>query len=112
MKSQREILQWLRANLGKSCTAPLTSTDNFALVASVNLTNLIGYASAPRELFEAYFAIVSQMQPSTRHLAFHAIAIELDWSHRDMIWTNAGFQTRPTSKCAYEPGGTAFRAAA
>lgn len=115
MKTSKEILKWLTANLGKGCTAPLTSTDTFALVTSVNLTNLIGYSSAPQELFDAYGAIVRQMQEHTRHLAYHAIAMELDWTHREMIWRKAFTIADvlqldlPTSKCAWEPGGIAWR---
>ncbi len=104
MKTQKEILKWLQANLGRHCTAPLTSTDCYALVTSVNLCNLIDYPSALPELFAAYGAIVRQMQPHTRGLAYHAIACELDWPHRDMIWELAGFSAgdKPTWKCKYE----------
>lgn len=104
MKTQKEILKWLQANLGRHCTAPLTSTDSYALVTSVNLCNLIGYSSAPPELFAAYGAIVRQMQRHTRGLAYHAIACELDWPHRDMIWALAGLpiDDKPTYKCAFE----------
>jgi hypothetical protein len=44
------------------------------------------------------------MQDHTRGLAYHAIACELDWSHRDMIWELAGFSTgdKPKYKCAFE----------
>jgi hypothetical protein len=70
MKTQKEILKWLQANLGKHCTAPLTSTDCYALVASVNLCNLISYSSAPLELFAAYGAIVGQMQSHTGSSTF------------------------------------------
>lgn len=104
MKTQKEILKWLQANLGRRCTAPLTSTDCYALVTSVNLCNLIGYSSAPPELFVAYGAIVRQMQPHTRGLAYHAIACELDWPHRDMIWDLARLadEDKPKCKCAFE----------
>jgi hypothetical protein len=104
MKTQKEILKWLQANLGRHCTAPLTSTDCYALVTSVNLCNLISCSSAPPELFAAYGAIVCQMQPQTRGLAYHAIACELDWPHRDMIWALAGLSAadRPRYKCAFE----------
>lgn len=104
MKTEKEILKWLQANLGKHCTAPLTSGDCYALVTSVNLSNLINHSSAPPELFAAYGAIVRQMQEHTRGLAYHAIACELDWSHRDMIWDLAGFSTgdKPRYKCAFE----------
>jgi hypothetical protein len=107
MKTQKEILKWLQANLGSRCTAPLTSTDCYALVTSVNLCNLISYSSAPDELFAAYGAIVRQMQPHTRGLAYHAVACELDWPHRDMIWEQAGLSLneKPSYKCAFEPMG-------
>jgi hypothetical protein len=104
MKTQKEILKWLQANLGRRCTAPLTSTDCYALVTSVNLCNLISYSSAPSELFAAYGAIVRQMQSHTRSLAYHAVACELDWSHRDMIWDLARLadEDKPKYKCAFE----------
>ena len=107
MKTPNEILKWLKANLGRRALAPLTSTDTYALVTSVNLSNLIGYDSAPPELFKAYHAIVSQMQEHNRHLAFHAIAMELDWGHRAMIWCTSGLvESNPvTSVCCFEAGG-------
>ena len=107
MKTPNEILKWLKANLGRRAIAPLTSTDTYALITSVNLSNLISYESAPDELFAAYRAIVSQMQEHTRHLAYHAIAMELDWSHRAMIWEQAGLRggNPITSICAFESGG-------
>jgi hypothetical protein len=73
-------------------------------VTSVNLSNLINYSSAPPELFTAYGAIVRQMQSHTRGLAYHAIACELDWSHRDMIWELAGLSAgdRPKYSCKFE----------
>ena len=105
MKSKTEILKWLKANLEKGCTGALTSSDVYALVASVNLSNLIAYEMAPRELFDAYHSIIMAMQPHTRRLAYHAIACELDWSHRAMIWTQAGLmgEAKAVGKCLYEP---------
>lgn len=104
MKTQKDILKWLQANLGKHSVAALTSGDTYALVTSVNLSNLISHNSAPPGLFDAYRAIVSQMQDHTRQLAFHAIACELDWSHRAMIWHNAGMGDQiPPTKCEGEP---------
>lgn len=104
MKTQKEILRWLQANLGGRCTAPLTSADCYALVTSVNLCNLISHVAAPPELFVAYGAIVRQMQPQTRGLAYHAIACELDWPHRDMIWelSRLPADDKPKQKCAFE----------
>ena len=89
MKSQSEILRWLNANR-KRCTAGLTSTDTVALVTCVNMSNLVSYSGAEPELFSAFAAVASQMQNSTRWLLFNAIACELDWSHRSMIWSMAG----------------------
>jgi hypothetical protein len=112
MKTQNEILRWLKNNLGKRAIAPLTSTDVYALVTSVSLSNLVSYSTAPPALFRAYREIVEQMQPHTRYLAYHAIACELDWSHRTMIWTAAGLgEEIPKSKCAFEHGGTMEAAA-
>lgn len=103
MKTQSQLLKWLQANLGKQCTAPLTSHDTNALMASVALCPLISWAGAPQELFDAYAAIVRQMQPHTRPLAYHAIAAELDWGHRLMIWTCAGLQPEiPETRCQFE----------
>lgn len=108
MKTSKEIIKWLQANLGgRHATAGLTSTDTHALVTATNLSNLISYESAPARLFQAYGAIVEEMQPTTRHLAFHAIACELDWSHRMMIWTRAGLTDGrgrgPAIRCLCEP---------
>ena len=86
MKTQKEILIWLRNNCGKHCTGALTSTDVTAFVASVTMTPLISWDRAPKELFLAYRSLVNAMQPNTRWLAYNAIAMELDWSHRALIW--------------------------
>lgn len=108
MKTEKEIFRWLRANCGK-CLGGLTSTDTYALVASVNLSNLISYETAPPELFDAYRAIVMTMQQHTRWLAYNAIACELDWGHRNMIWAQAKLPEgdKPASRCEFEPGGNA-----
>jgi hypothetical protein len=110
MKTSKEIIKWLQNNLGKRATAGLTSTDTYALVTATNLSKLISYESAPSQLFDAYREIVLQMLPHNRQLAYHAIACELDWSHREMIWQKSGltafaFDLIPKSKCAFEPGG-------
>jgi len=111
MKTQKEIVRWLKANCGKTCTGGLTSTDADALVTSVNLTNLISHPTAPQDLFMAYRAIVLAMQPHTRWMAYHTIAMELDWSHRNMIWEQACLPEgdKPVHKCAFEPGGHGFK---
>ena len=87
MKTDKQILTWLRNN--KVRLAGLTSRDVEALVTSVNLSNLITHPTAPPALFKAYCAIVEEMQPFARGVAFHAIACELDWGHRFMIWACA-----------------------
>lgn len=86
MKTQNQLFTWLRANLGNRCLAPLTSHDVEALMAAQALVPLISWEGANPALFEAYHAIVTEMQPQCRYLAFHAIAAELDWGHRAMIW--------------------------
>jgi len=105
MKTQAQIFKWLKANCGPLCLGGLTRTDTYALVTSVGLSNLIGYESAPSELFAAYGAIVSQMQPHNRWLAFHAVAMELDWGHRFMVWKLAGLRPEdmPKHKAGWEP---------
>ncbi|MDE2104497.1 MAG: hypothetical protein KGL39_45095 [Patescibacteria group bacterium] len=112
MKTPKEIRSWLIANLGPRALAPLSSHDWNALLASVALTPLISHESAPPRLFTAYANIVMEMQEHTRWLAFHAIAMELDWGHRFMIWEQSNHHRDfeqplmpPTSLCCFESGG-------
>ena len=63
VKTPNEIIKWLRNNLGPHAAGGLTSSDTAALIASVNLSNLINCDQAPRELFQAYHAIVVQILP-------------------------------------------------
>ncbi len=99
------VLPWLKANLGKHCLAPLTSTDAKALSAAVQIIAL--YACArDQSVLDAFGGVVELMQSSTQHLAYHAIAHVMDWSDRDPIWADAGLgQTAVRLKCAYEPTG-------
>jgi hypothetical protein len=108
MKSQKEISVWLKANCGQRCLAALTDHDAHAIHASVAITPLLRDVYAPPALFAAYGAIVMEMQTQTRWLAYHAIAMELDWGHRDMIWGMAGLveDDKPKQKAAFEPGGS------
>jgi hypothetical protein len=108
MKSRKELFGWLAANYGKRCTAALTSSDVYALEASVAMCSLISYESAPRELFQAYGAIVRAMQQHTRWMAYALIACELDWGHRNMIWTAAELNEgdKPARLASFEPGGS------
>lgn len=86
MKTQSELFKWLKANLGPKCLAPLTSHDVEALLAASAIVPMISWEGAPDALFDAFAACVNEMQPHCRYLAFHAIAAELDWGHRAMIW--------------------------
>jgi hypothetical protein len=104
VKTDKELLAWLKANLGP-VTGALTSHDMHALRASVALTPLLSWSGAEPGLFDAYRSVVLEMQESTRWLAYHAVAFELDWGHREMLWQGAQVPTAPHGKCAYEPGG-------
>jgi hypothetical protein len=103
MKTKTQLLSWLRANLGPRALGVLSSHDVDALLAATALCPLISWRGANLDLFTAYGAIVREMQPHARHLAFHAIAGELDWGHRAMIWDCAGLGDLPTTKCQHEP---------
>lgn len=80
---------WLTANLGKGWAAALTGTDARALPAAVHIVELISIAGTTASLAKAFGFVVETMQPSTRYLAYHAIAHVLDWSDRDRIWDAA-----------------------
>lgn len=104
---------WLKSNLGKDCLGPLTGTDYRALNCAVHLIDLWSqcrdYGS---EVLQAYGIVVLQMQPTTRGLAYHAIAHVLDWPDRETVWNAAGLADvqRPRSKCLFEPGGSVWTA--
>ena len=105
MKTEKPICQtlrpWLRANLGDHCLGVLTGTDARALAAAVHVIDLIRYDDRP-ELYPAFAAIVRQMQPTARPLAFHAIAHVLDWPDRESIWKAAGLDPIKVGRCAHE----------
>ncbi len=97
------VLPWLRANLGKQCLAPLTSTDSYALRAAVQCVELYAYTSS-QDAVGAFALVVGQMQPHTRRLAYHAIAHVMDWGHRAELWERAGLDLPPNlGLCAFEP---------
>ncbi len=83
------ILKWLRDN-GQSLGA-LTGQDTRALQLCVSAMAL--YSSCDQEMeshaLSAFRGGVVAMQPSTRHLAYHAVAHVLDWPAREMIWRRA-----------------------
>ena len=99
------LYPWLRSNLGDRCLAPLTGTDARALDAAVQIVELYCFCAHP-EVAQAFGAVVSQMQRSTRELAYHAIAHPMDWCHRSELWAEAGLDPIPVRKCSFEPGGS------
>ena len=96
------IRPWLKTNLGAHCLGALTGTDAKALAAAVQIIELYAYCEAPA-VIEAFGLIVRQMQPSTQHLAYHAIAHILDWPDRSRIWVAAGLPEFAPTRCAFEP---------
>lgn len=99
------VLPWLRNNLGKDCTSPLTGTDWRALAAATHVVELYSYCPNDQTA-RAFGDCVRQMQRSTRRLAYHAIAHVMDWSDRPTLWSRAGLESIPEAgRCSYEPGG-------
>lgn len=98
------ILQWLRYN--KIPLGALTGHDVAALMASTQTAALWAKGdSENREKSAVAFAnCVSQMQPHTQFIAYHAIAHCADWSHRSELWLEAGL-TLPTNvpDCEFSP---------
>lgn len=80
-----DLLRWLRANLGRGALGALTGTDAKALAAAAHILTLYAYTGSD-EALSAFRAVVLCMQPSTRELAFHAIARQLDWEDRARVW--------------------------
>lgn len=79
----------------------LTGTDWKALRAAVHIAELYAYDSDP-SVIAAFGLIVSRMQPSTYHLAYHAIAQVTDWGFRARIWVAAGLPEFNPGRCKYE----------
>jgi len=94
-------LPWLKANLGKNCLAPMTGTDSRALAAAVQTVELYAYHE-DAGILEAFGRLVKCMQPSTRELAFHAIAHVLDWPDRRRVWMEADLPEFQPRRCAFE----------
>lgn len=97
------VIPWLRANLGKSCLAGQTGTDQKALLAAVQIVELYSYNPDP-ELLHAFALVVKQMQEKQFFLAFHAIAHVMDWSNRLQIWEGASLPIFGFGRCQFEPG--------
>lgn len=89
-----DLLRWLRANLGAGVLGALTGTDAKALAAAVHIVELFAYSPSD-EILAAFAAVVRQMQPSTRFLAFHAVAKVMDWDDRERVWEGAGLEPFP-----------------
>ncbi len=98
----QSVLPWLRENLGARCLAPLTGTDARALAAAVHVVELYSY-SPSQAAVEAFQRVVSQMQVTTRELAYHAIAHVMDWRDRQRLWTLAELAPLNPCRCKHEP---------
>ena len=104
----KSVFPWLRANLGQTALAPLTSTDTQALQAAVQIVPLwdpYSFGNADGQIAAAFGACVRRMQPHTRQFAFHAIAHVSEWSTRFKLWRAAGFDELPSPcyRCKHEP---------
>lgn len=99
-----ELRSWLKANLGSNCLAPLTGTDDLALSAATHVLDLYQRGDGSPSLLQAFGVVVSSMQPSTREMAYHAIAYIAQWSCREQIWKEAGLPKILTPRvCRFEP---------
>jgi hypothetical protein len=105
----KTVFPWLRDNLGRSAMAALTSTDQRALEAAIQIVALWQFADEgpARDLPNAFGACVRCMQRSTQEFAFHAIAHVAEWNTRQQLWNLAGLPSiQIRMKCAFEPGGS------
>lgn len=99
------LLPWLQNQLGKRCLAPLTHTDARALAAAVMTLEAYTFDRNTR-LLVAFSVLVCQMQPSTQHLAYHAIAHCMEWSDRAVVWNKCDLPLpKNLTVCNHEPGG-------
>lgn len=95
---------WLRAN-GQNLGA-LTGQDWAALRAAAECMGLYARCDSHAEAnaLVAFKSCVLSMQPSTRYLAFHAIAHLLDWGDRAVIWSRCGLAPlERVPACKYGP---------
>jgi len=100
--------KWLREN-GWSLGG-LTGQDWPALKAAAHIVELWCAADSSGRKYAAiaFRHVVESMQPTMRHLAYHAIAHVSDWSFRDQLWYQADLERLENpGLCAYEPGGSA-----
>lgn len=80
---------FLTANLGRHALGALTGTDSKALAAAVHIIELYAY-DRDDSVLSAFHDVVLRMQPSTRRLAYEAVAHVMDWPDRDRVWQRAG----------------------
>lgn len=99
----QEIFTWLRANgwnLGG-----LTGQDVPALRAAAEILACYSRCDGDVEagLLSAFRGVVLAIQPSQRHLAYHAIAHGLDWHNRADFWAACGLEALPNpGRCTNE----------
>lgn len=92
---------WLLANLGKGSLGVLTGTDSRALAAALHIVELYA-VTGDEAVLEAFRVVVLQMQPSARHLAYHATAHLMEWESRARVWQRAGLAPIPVPRCEFE----------
>lgn len=101
-----ELFAWLRNNLGRDCMGALTGQDAPALAAIAHVLQLFSVSDSQGRAcaLKAFAALAQAMQPSTRELAYHAIAWAMDWHVRPDLWRLAGLEPIAQPRvCAYEP---------
>lgn len=86
----QSLITWLKLNLGRHHLAALTGTDSRALAAAAHILSLRGVCSHNPALIAAFREVVLCMQPSTRELAYHAVAYLGEWDDRAKVWAEAG----------------------
>ena len=103
--SQR-ILKWLKGN--QIPLGALTSHDVAALFAATEIAALWVRGDRherPRSA-QAFRLVVEQMQDSTKHMAYHAIAMVAEWDHRAELWRDAALPVQPLASapnCKFAP---------
>lgn len=102
----QQLRIFLKGNLGPTCLAPLTGTDARALDAAIHIVEAYSY-NRDQSVLTAFRLMVERMQPSTRELAFHAIAMAMDWNDRWSVWRAAGLpDLRHVRRCQFESAST------
>lgn len=92
---------WLLANLGKGSLGVLTGTDSRALSAAIHIVELYA-VTGDGAMLEAFRIVVNKMQPSARHLAYHATAHLMEWDSRARVWARAGLAPIAVPRCENE----------